>query len=66
MLNLSNPWMKLFIHSGKQKFQVRGIFKTVEEANVFCTPNENVPDVGVICEDGNSGLIFVADIKPTA
>ena len=66
MLNLSNPWMKLFIESDGKKYLVSGIFKTHAEVNNFCLSDPNVPDVGVIVDDKETGLIFVADIKPTA
>jgi len=65
MLNLSNPWMKLFIESDRKKYRVRGIFKTWAGANAFCANATDVPDIGVICEDETSGLVFVADLKPT-
>ena len=64
MLNLSTPWMRLIIEAENKQYMVRGIFKTMEEANVFCIPDPNVPDVGVICEDDTLGLIFVADLEP--
>lgn len=62
MLNLSNPWMKLFIQSDNGKFRVRAICTSAGEANVICDMN---PALGVICEDEKTGLIFVADLKPT-
>jgi hypothetical protein len=64
MLNLDNAGMKVFIHIDNKKFEVRGIFNSVKEANVFCVSDPNVPDVGVICQDKTTGLIFVADIEP--
>jgi hypothetical protein len=59
---LSNPWMKMFIQSDKQKFQVRALVTTMGDANIICNLD---PTVGVICEDEKTGIIVIADLKPT-
>jgi len=64
MLSLSNPFMKLVIDTGRMgKYQVRAIATSQGEANALCAVN---PDISAICEDEKTGLIFLADNKPTA
>jgi hypothetical protein len=65
MLNLDNTGMEIFIHTDGKKFRVRAICSSEKEANTFCVSDPNVPNVGVICQDKTSGMIFMADIKPT-
>jgi hypothetical protein len=65
MLNLSNPFMKLVVDCGGNmgKYVVRAVATSQGEANALCAIN---PEIAPICEDEKTGLIFLADIKPTA
>ena len=60
MLKLSNPWMKLFVQSDKNKYEVKAICTSAGEANVIMGLNSNL---AVICED-EKGNIYLTETKP--
>lgn len=60
--NPSNPWMKLFVQSDNEQYQVVAIVNDINEANRLCALN---PHIGVICEDMSSGCWLLAEMSAT-
>jgi hypothetical protein len=53
--------LSLYVKSMGKVFRVRYLALSADDANAFC---EKHRDTGVIAEDTDKGIIFVADLYP--
>lgn len=53
------PDLKFYVKSMGKIFRVRHIATSVDEANEYC---ERHADTGVIAEDTEKGIVFIADL----
>ena len=61
MINLSNPWHKMFIQADGKNFQVRALCHSSDEANQLCAADKTL---SVIDVDEATGTTILADKEP--